>query len=404
MIDPRAAWQIIMDRAIPLRTESIPLDRCLHRYLAEPIIADRDIPPANRAAMDGYAVRASDTTSAPVVLRIVGEVAAGSPEAPPVAPGECVRILTGGNIPPDTDAVVRVEDAAESADGTVTIRKKVESGADVLRQGECALKGNCLIPEGALIRAVTVGVCAMVGYERLRVHARPKVAVVTTGSELKPVGARVAAHEIRDANGAMLMAALSEFGFAPAIGDRVPDDRERLQSTVRAALTECEVVVLSGGVSVGKYDFVPSVLQEVGAVIHFHGVAIKPGRPILFATVGNNRCIFGLPGNPVSALIGFHEFVLPALRRLAGCPVAGCRINFRLPLHSPIKIKVSRQLQYLPARLVHKESNTAVEAIPTTGAADLVAAGRADGTIIVPVGISSLSPGTIVDFRPWRPV
>ncbi len=401
MKDPDAAWRTLMDCLSPLPAGARALDACLHHYLAQPVCADRDMPAADRAAMDGYAVRAADAALAPATLRVVGEVAAGSAARPALAPSECVRILTGANVPPDADAVIMVEDTTSPDDNTVTLLKPVTPGQHILRQGENARQGEVLLPAGAALDATTLAVCAAAGCVDLHVHARPRIAVITTGAELKQAGEPVGLHEIRDSNGPMLVAAVAGHGFGPAARVRVADDRVSLLAALRQALESSEAVLVTGGVSVGKYDLVPDAVREVGATVHYHGLAIKPGKPQLFATVGNNRYIFGLPGNPQAVLVGFHEFALPALRRLAGCPEADCRPLLRLPLQAEVRTKGPRQ-HYLPARMVHGGAGTAAEPIANAGSADLVAGSKAQGTIIVPAGVSRLATGTIVEYRPWR--
>jgi len=401
MVDPEHAWRAIVASVTPLPSALRAYDQSLFHYLAQPVLADRDIPAADRSAMDGYAVRADDVAAAPAVLRVVGEIPAGSTAQPALTPGECVRIFTGANVPADADAVVMVEDTEATADDRVTILSPISRGRNILRRGENTRQGAVLLQQGAVIDATAVAVCAAVGCVELRVHARPRVTVITTGAELRQPAERAGIHEVRDSNGPMLVAAIAEHGFGPADWVCVPDDRAELLTALRQALDGSDVVLVTGGVSVGKYDLVPDVIREAGATIHYHGVAMKPGKPQLFATVGSNRCLFGLPGNPLAVLTGFHEFALPALRYLSGCLEADCRRLLRFPLLSGVTTK-GRQRHYLLGRLVHAAGGMAVEPVPNAGSADLVAGSKADGMIIVPVGVSSVPAGACVDFRPWR--
>ncbi len=401
MTEPNDAWRTLMGCVTPLPVEPCALDRCLYRFLAQPVLADRDIPAADRAAMDGYAVRADDVASAPTTLRVVGEVAAGSAARPALTCGQCVRIFTGANVPPDADAVVMVEDTTAPFDDAVTLLKPAQRGQHILRRGENARLDDVLLPQGAALDAVALAVCAAVGCVEPLVRARPRVAVITTGAELKQPEERVGVHEIRDSNGPMLVAAVAEHGFGPATCVSASDDFKELLLALRQALGTATVVLVTGGVSVGKYDLVPDVIREAGGTIRYHGVAMKPGKPQLFATAENGRTIFGLPGNPLSVLTGFHEFVLPALRSLAGCPETACRRVLRLPLLTGVTTK-GRQLHFLPGRLVQTAGGTTAESIPNAGSADLVAGSKADGMILVPAGVSSLPAGAIVEFRPWR--
>ncbi len=400
MVDPDHAWNTIVSSVKPLPAAARAYSRCLNYYLAQPVLADRDIPAADRSAMDGFAVRAGDLAAAPATLRVVGEVSAGSAAQPALAAGECVRIFTGANIPPAADAVVMLEDTEAMADDTVTILSPVAQGRHILRRGENARQGMVLLPRGFRFDAVALSVCAAVGCVEPEVHARPRIAVITTGAELKPPGATVGVHEIRDSNGPLLVAAVAEHGFGSAAWVCVTDDRAKLLRALRQALENSDVILITGGVSVGKYDLVPDVIKEAGGTIHYHGIAMKPGKPQLFATAGAHRSIFGLPGNPLSVLTGFHEFVLPAMRYLAGCPEAGCRRLLRLPLVSAVTTK-GRQWNYLLGRLVLAPGGTAVEPVPNAGSADFVAGSKAHGTIIVPLGVSSIPAGGCVDYRSW---
>jgi molybdopterin molybdotransferase len=402
MVTPDHAWRTIVESLTALPPAPRAFDQCLFHFLAQPVLADRDIPAADRSAMDGYALRAADAAAAPADLRVVGEVAAGSAAQPALAPGTCVRIFTGANIPPDADAVVMVEDTQASGD-TVTVLSPAARGRHILRRAENARKGDVLLPQGAALDAAALAVCAAVGCVAPLVRARPRITVITTGAELKRPEEEAGTHEIRDSNGPMLVAAIAGHGFGSAACACVPDDRITLLAALSRALSCSDVVILTGGVSVGKYDLVPEVVQESGCTLRFHGVAMKPGKPQLFATAAGNRCIFGLPGNPLSVLTGFHEFVLPALRLMAGCPEPGCRRLLKLPLLTDVAAR-GRQQNYLLGRLVHAEGGTAVEPVPNAGSADLVAGSKADGMIIVPSGVLSLPAGACVDFRPWRPL
>lgn len=402
MVDPDYAWRTIVTNLTPLAAAPRDYDQCLGYCLAQPVLADRDIPAADRSAMDGYAVRAADIAAAPVTLRILGEIPAGSPARPSLVSGECVRIFTGANLPPDADTVVMVEDTKPAAGEKVEILCPVPRGRNILRRGENAKQGAILLPQGAALDATALAVCAAVGCVTPLVHARPRVTVLTTGAELKAPSAEVAPHEIRDSNGPMLKASLLEHGFGPVAWRCVTDIRPELVRALRSALESSEVVLVTGGVSVGKYDLVPDAIEEAGAIVRFHGVAMKPGKPQLFATAGE-RCVFGLPGNPLSVLTGFHEFVLPALRFLSGCPESACRRILRIPLLTDAEVK-GRQRNFLPGRLSHSAAGTAVEPVPNAGSADLVAGSKADGMIIVPAGVPRVPAGTRVDFRPWRPL
>ncbi len=402
MIAPDKAWGIVLEQVSPLKPISMELTQALGYCLAEDVRADRDLPPADRSSMDGYAVRASDLGRGPCSLRVIGEVAAGSPDAPHVRPGACVRIFTGANLPPGADAVVMVEQTEEH-DEMVDVRSSPARGENLLRRGEDARRGAVLLARGARIDAAQLGVCAAVGKAEVKVHRHPSVTVLCTGSELRPSEDRVGAHEIRNSSGPALCAALARWGFAGTEFRQVADRRTSLLGALRRALDRHDVVLMTGGVSVGNYDLVQDAVEAAGATVRFHWVAMKPGRPTLYATGRGNRHIFGLPGNPVSTHNALNEFALPALRRLAGEPAGFCRPSWRLPLAQPAE-SMDGLVRCRPACLVNRRDGLAVAPVPSVSSADLVSAGRAEGAILLTPGRRTWKPGTLVEFRPWRPL
>jgi molybdopterin molybdotransferase len=402
MITPDVAWGIVLEQTRPLESIAVSLADALGYCLAEDVRADRDLPPADRSAMDGYAARHADLQQRPCVLSVIGEVAAGSPHRPRVKPGTCARIFTGANVPPGADTVVMVEQT-EECDGSVTIRSSVAQGANILRRAEDARKGVVLLPRGTRMDAARVGVCALVGSATVKVHRQPSVTILCTGSELRSVHDRVRPHEIRNSSGPALCAALSQWGVAGTKFFSVADRHAALLVALHRALKRHDVVLLTGGVSVGKYDFVRDAIEAAGATIRFHGLAMKPGKPALYATAPVNRHVFGLPGNPLSALTAFHEFALPALRRLAGHPAETCRPSWLLPLAEGVESKAGR-VRYELARLVNRESGLAVAPTPSQSSADLVSAGHADGVAVLPPDRPRFASGEFVVFRPWKPL
>lgn len=400
MIAPNKALDIVLECARPLGTVRKPLLEALGYCLAEDLLADRDMPPADCSIMDGYAVRSADIVKCPCTVRVVGEVAAGSAARPRVRPGTCVRVLTGANIPPGADAVVMVEQTDE-ADGRVIINVNVPAGSNIRRRGEEAKKGAILLSKGTVLGPVQIGLCSAVGKAEPRVYRHPDVAVLCTGEELRPLGLRLGAHERRDSNGVALFHALCAYGCTNTSFGYVSDDLESLARKANEALAEYDVLIFTGGVSVGKYDFVPEVVRQIGAKVRFHRVAMKPGKPILYATLRGNRHIFGLPGNPLSAMTGFYEFVLPAVRRMSGMPVKECRPTMRLPLNRPLRTEGER-VKFVLAQLVWRKEGPSVWPLKSHGSADISAGARAHGVIVVPAGKRELRAGSLVNFRPWR--
>ncbi|MFO1538936.1 MAG: gephyrin-like molybdotransferase Glp, partial [Chloroflexota bacterium] len=313
-----------------LPAETVALTAAAGRVLAGPVTAVRTLPPWDSSAMDGYAVRAGDVASAadaaPVRLRVLGEVAAGHLPDAGVEPGGAVRILTGGIVPPGADAVVPVEhtDApAGVADlpAAVTVLRPARAGDHIRRAGSDLRAGDLLVPGGTRIDARTIGLLAAAGAADVRVVRRPRVAVLSTGDELVPVGAPVGPAAIPDSNGLQGATQATETGAEVLRLGIVPDRRDAVLAALRDAIERADLVLTSGGVSVGAHDEVRDAFATVGRVDLWR-VAIQPGKPIAFghatAPDGRDVLLFGLPGNPVSAFVTFELFVRPALRRLGG--------------------------------------------------------------------------------------
>jgi molybdopterin molybdotransferase len=402
LIAPQEALERALDSAAPLSPERRTPDQTLGCVLAEALYAQRDMPLADRSAMDGYAVRRDDLATCPVALELSGEVAAGSPAQPRVLPGRCVRIFTGANVPPGADTVVMVEQTVEQQ-GRVRFRAAPERGANILRRGEDARAGQLLLPEGTVMKPAAIALACAVGRKTLQVFPRPHVTVLCTGRELRETDQDAILHQQRDANGPALSAALEQWNGAAVPCRLVPDDLAAIVEQIRRATADCDVLITTGGVSVGRYDFVPEAVQQAGGHILFHGVSMKPGKPTLLARLDGGTLVFGLPGNPLSALVAFHEFVLPVLRRLAGTAVQACRSVWRLPLAEALPRKGDR-VRHVLARVAWDAEGPRLWPVPSMSSADLVAGGKADGTIVAEPGPGPIPAGTRVTFRPWRPL
>jgi molybdopterin molybdotransferase len=401
LLTPQQTWATIAAQLPAPSAVAAPYAEALGLVLAEPVVADRELPPADRSAVDGLAVRAGDLAEGTVTLRLVGEIAAGESMQIEVSPGICARIFTGANLPPGADSVVMVEDARAAGNDRVDFARGERAGVNVLHRGEDACRGDVLVPAGQRLGAVHLGACAAVGQTEVQVYRKPRVAIFTTGRELMDGGAVAATHQIRDSNGPMLEAALVEAGFPVVLRERVSDDLEAITGRLAFALARADAVVTCGGVSVGAYDFVPRAVRATGARLLLHGVAMKPGKPFLCAWSASGRPLFGLPGNPLSAATGLYEFVLPALRRMAGWSETTCRPLLRGRLRAAITNETGRQ-RHLPATLAWTPQGIELAAVVSRSSADLASAARADGTIIMPADVTAVDAGAWVDFRPWR--
>ena len=393
------ACAIIAGCVQPLAATRCALSEAVGHVLAAPVLADRDLPASHRSAMDGYAFLRADETSTPLILAVRGEIPAGFCPSFVLRPGECARIFTGASLPEGANTVVMQEDTTAAGDNRIRIDALPEPGANILRQGENARAGAELLRPGVVLSAVQIGLCAAVGRAELDVIPKPRIAVLTTGEELLDVSASAAPHQIRDSNGPMIAAQLHAAGFAVSASSRVADREVAIAAAARRLLETADVLLITGGVSVGKYDCVPAALQQLGAVWHLHGVAIRPGKPQLVATLGTDKVIFGLPGNPLSVMVGLQALVLPALRKLSGFSAEACRPALRVKIQEPLNGRKG-QHHFLPAQLTWTPNGPEARVIAGHGSADLVSACQADGFVVVPPD-AQVAPGARLDFRPW---
>ncbi len=378
-----------------LKAEAAPLGQALNRVLAENVEADRDYPPFNRSTRDGYAVRSADVGTAPAALDCVGEVRAGESFAGQVAPKQCVRIMTGAPLPPGADAVVMFEQAHES-DARVSVQRPVEPWENVVRQGSEAAAGNVVVHEGRRLGAAELGLLASVGRKDVNVFRQPSVAILPTGDEVVPVDRRPEWFQVRNSNAVTLEAQVAQAGGAPRRLGVAPDDKAALRRMIEEGL-EADLLLLSGGISAGKYDFVEEVLKELGAEFYFHGVAIRPGKPLAFGYV-RGKFFFGLPGNPVSTYVTFELFVRPALGMLQGAEFE-FPVFLRARMGKPFKQKPGLTA-FMPARVCLENLDPVVNLVGWQGSGDLVGVAAANCFLVVHPDQSEIPRGEWVDVLP----
>jgi molybdopterin molybdotransferase len=397
MISVAEAVQIVTAQTPPLEPERIFLADALGRVLAEDIVADSDLPPFDRAQMDGYAVRAADVANTPARLRIVGESAAGAGWDHEMKTGEAVRIMTGAPVPVGADAVQQVELTREVDSGAVVeILESVEAGRSIVKQAGEIKAGETVLRAGEDINAAMIATLASFGYEQVKVGSRPRVAVMATGSELVDVDRKPGKDQIRDSNNYTIAAYAT---LAGAIVKRWPlagDDTEELKKQIKQAVETSDVLITSGGVSMGVYDFMKPALKELGAQIFFERVALRPGKPTVFARLGETL-VFGLPGNPVSVAATFNLFARTALRKMQGARQPGL-IEETAVLARAVKGSGERE-SYLPAILRTDEKGTLLaEPLKWGGSSDFVAFARATALINVPAGVKTIDADAPVKF------
>lgn len=315
-----AARAAVLAGAVRLAVEEVPVDDAVGLALARDLLAPESVPSFVSSAMDGYAVRAADVAATPARLAVVATTMAGDPPAGLVAPGQAVRIMTGAPVPPGADAVCMVEDTETSPDGaTVVLHRPAEPGQHLRHPGEDVAAGSLLFAAGTVLTPRHIGVLASVGLATVPCRRRPTVGVLSTGSELRPPGVPLAPGQIRESNRHLLLALVAEAGARPVDLGLVADDEDRLVELVVEAGTRCDLVLTSGGVSVGDRDVVRGVLERLcPSDRHVVGVAIKPAKPLVHGTLASGARLVGLPGNPVSSLVSFESFVRPLLAALAG--------------------------------------------------------------------------------------
>jgi molybdopterin molybdotransferase len=384
--------QRILETVQPLASLDLTLADAHGCILDEDVTAAFPLPPFDNSAMDGYAVRSSDVASAseqsPVVMPVIGDIAAGTTTAYSVQPGLCVRIMTGAPMPPGADAVVPIE-SSDGGVAQVAITAPAPVGQHVRSAGGDAATGTEVLARGAHLGATQVGLLAAVGRDRVRVRPRPRVVVLSTGSELVDPGSPLSYGKIYDSNSTLLTAAAREAGAIAFRVGIVPDDPGTLLNTLEDQLIRADAIVTSGGVSVGAYDVVKEVLTRVGSV-QFDKVAMQPGMPQGFGTIGpDDTPFFGLPGNPVSSYVSFEVFVRPALRRMIGVeplsrPVVRARVSE--PLRSP-----QGRRSYLRAYLSVEQGAYVVRPVGHPGSHLIASLAAANALIVVPEGVTEIA-------------
>jgi molybdenum cofactor synthesis domain-containing protein len=374
----------------------VELHHALGRILAQNIVADTDLPPFDRAQMDGYAVRSEDVKSAPVTLRIAGESAAGKGWHHQLQEGQAVRIMTGAPVPAGADSVQQVELTHELRDGTVVeLLEPVAPGRSVVKRGEEIKAGESVLTTGTTVSATMMPVLAAFGYARVEVFRRPRVAVLATGTELVPVDQQPGQDQIRDSNNYSIG---SYAELAGAAVQRLPltgDETTLLKHEISEASENCDMVVTSGGVSMGVYDVTKSALAELNAEIFFERIALRPGKPTVFARLPNGALVFGLPGNPVSVSVTFNLFARTALMAMQGAPEPVLKPE-TAALARSVKGTIDRE-SYLPAQLTTNDDGQLI-AFPLRwgGSSDFVAFAAATALVLVPAGVKSIEAGSLV--------
>lgn len=378
MVSIAEATATIMAQARPLASEEIEAFSALGRVLASAITSPEDIPDVPKSAMDGYALRAADGLAP---RRVVGELTAGGAAAVILAPGEATRIMTGAPLPPGADAMIPVELTTER-DGMLYIQRELQPGDYVHVVGQDVRRGQTVLTAGTTISAAEIGILATLGITRIPVYRQPRVAILATGDEVVEPGSPRPAGAVRDSNRYALMAAVREAGGIPISLGIARDDREVQRQAILHGLDQADILITSGGVSMGTRDLIKPLLAELGTV-HFGRIAFKPGKPTTFATIGG-KLVFGLPGYPVSSLVSFEVFVRPALRVLQG-DASPFRPQIEVTLAEPIRPSPDRP-EYQRIIVRYQEGRFTAVTTGSQSSSRLLSLRGANGLLLVPAG------------------
>jgi len=380
----------------PRGSETLTLPDALGRVLAVPVTADRDFPPFPRSTRDGYAIRAADLQRLPAMLRVVGQVKAGGSFNGTLGPAEAVEIMTGAPVPAGADAVVMVEYTSPSGD-QVEVQRGVVPGENLVAAGAEAHAGDVLLAPGTRIGPAQIALAAAAGHAELAVYRRPRVAVLATGDELVDVFEIPGRNHIRNSNSYSLSAQVTQAGGDPVQLPVAPDEERKLTTLIHAGLDAADLLVLSGGVSMGKFDLVEIALSKLGAQFFFTGALIQPGRPVVFGEIRkNSRAIpfFALPGNPVSVMTTFDLFVRPVIDAFSGAlPRRTQAVSARLNKELKTKTGLTR---FLPALLRGGLYDPFVEVVSWQGSGDLLAAAKANCYLVVAPDRELIAEGELV--------
>jgi molybdenum cofactor synthesis domain-containing protein len=390
MIPISKAVDIVLSEAKLLGVETVNIAEAVGRVLAEDIKADSDLPPFDRSQMDGFAVRAEDTAGAPALLTVVGEAAAGSGWRKTLKKGQAVRIMTGAPLPKGADAVQKVELTIEVQEGpnigqaSVTILEPTKKGRYIVPKAFEVKKGAVVLQKGTVITPEAIAVLAAFGYGEVKVGRKPRLAILATGSEIVDLEQKPGRDQIRNSNSHTVSALAARIGCEVKVLPIARDDMSDLKGQISNAASDADIVVITGGVSVGKYDLTKSALSDLGAEIRFDRIRLKPGKPTVFARLGD-QFVFGLPGNPVSVAVTFYLFVRAAALKMQGAKDVGMKPGYAVTSR-PVKGTKERD-SYLPAVLkTDRNGRLLAEPISWHGSSDFIGFAKANGLIVAPRG------------------
>jgi len=382
----------------PLEVTQIPLEESLGMVLAEDVICHEGHPPFDRSAMDGFAVRASDVKEPGTKLKLTTTLKAGDSDKVKIEQGTCMAVMTGAPIPQGADSVVIQEDTEEK-EGEIIFKKPAKKGANIRFAGEDIKAGEIACKQGTLLTPSVIGTCALTGKITVKVFRKPSVSIAITGDEIVESGVKEVPYGfIRNSNGPLLVALLREIGITPKYLGIIPDAPEKIESAFEEGLS-CDLMLITGGVSAGKFDYVPEVMEKMGLEYVWKKIKIKPGKPITFASGKNGKKgrVFGLPGNPVSAFTSFHLFVKPAIRKMAGWKNFWREFEGKLAKSIPCD---PERITITPCRCSMRDGIFELEPVKFNGSADIKGVSAGDCLAILPIKDGEIKKGEFVRFVP----
>lgn len=389
MIKFEEAYKIVISKARERETTTIDLNDCLNYVLAKDVLSDIEMPPFNKSAMDGFACRREDVNS---LLQIIETIPAGTIPLKKIDRNQCAKIMTGAKVPEGADCVIKVEDTQEQKDNTVKILK-ANSNNNIAYKAEDVKLHQCVLEKGTLIKPQTIAILASVGAVNIKVFKKPLVGVISTGSELVEPTQMPKVGQIRNSNSYQLIAQLQNIDIPAKYYGIAEDTEEVTYDILLKAINECDVILLSGGVSMGEFDFVLKVFEKLGIKIHFDQVAVKPGKPTSFGTI-KDKYIFGLPGNPVSSFIQFELLVKPLIFKIIGNHQT--QKEMILPMEKEYKRRNTSRRSWIPVQITSEG-----KVIPTNyhGSAHIHSLTQSDGIIDIQINENTLKEGDLVNVR-----
>ncbi len=398
MINVSDAQKLILSTIRPNRPIKKSITDIKSLAISQNIFADRDYPPFNRITMDGYGLSASDINEKQInEFNVIGHLQAGQTFDQPIPSGSCIKVMTGAPLPNDIDSVIKVEDSTEHNGKVRFSLTNIKSGLNIAKEGEDCLKDKLVIKENTLCNTAVISLLASTGHHNVKVYPKPTVSIISTGDEIVSPDSIPLSHQIRDSNSYTIRSLLANYDITPQFSGIVKDNKEELTNSIELGLLS-DILIISGGVSMGDVDLIPDILSQMKIEKVFHKVKVKPGKPIWFGTNPQGGVVFGLPGNNMSCQVGFKLFIEAYIREYMHLTELK---TLYLPIISSRTKKGDRE-EYFPCRIINKPSS--IEVISFKGSGDVLSTLNSDGLAKHPHNINAIKENSIIEFYPWRPL